>query len=54
MSLEKELQARSESKCELCGATENLGIYLVPPTPSETVDGAVFTRKPLIPIIGDA
>ena len=43
MSLEKELQARSESKCELCGATENLGLYLVPPTPSETVDGAVFT-----------
>ena len=42
MSLEKELQARSESKCELCGATENLGIYLVPQTPSETVDGAVF------------
>lgn len=42
MSLEKELQARSESKCELCGATENLGIYLVPPTPSETVDGSVY------------
>jgi protein PhnA len=41
MSLEKELQARSESKCELCGATEELTIYLVPPTPSETVDTAV-------------
>lgn len=25
------LQARSESKCELCGATENLAVYEVPP-----------------------
>ena len=31
MSTEKELQARSESKCELCGATENLAVYEVPP-----------------------
>lgn len=32
MSIENELRARSESKCELCGATEQLGIYEVPPT----------------------
>lgn len=31
MSTEKALQARSESKCELCGATESLGVYEVPP-----------------------
>ena len=31
MSTEKELQARSESKCELCSATEILSIYEVPP-----------------------
>jgi protein PhnA len=31
MSTEKELQARSESKCELCSATENLTVYEVPP-----------------------
>jgi len=31
MSTEKELLARSESKCELCSATENLTVYEVPP-----------------------
>ncbi len=31
MSTESALQARSESKCELCSETENLGIYEVPP-----------------------
>ena len=31
MSTEKELHARSESKCELCSATENLAVYEVPP-----------------------
>ena len=31
MSTEKELHARSESKCELCSATANLSIYEVPP-----------------------
>lgn len=32
MSLEKELLDRSGSTCELCGATENLSIYEVPPS----------------------
>jgi len=32
MSIETELQARSESKCELCGAEENLGVYEVAPS----------------------
>ena len=31
MSTEKALQARSESKCELCSATEGLGVCEVPP-----------------------
>jgi len=31
MSLEKELHARSGSVCELCGATDELKIYHVPP-----------------------
>ena len=31
MSLEKELETRSGSKCELCGATDELKIYEVPP-----------------------
>jgi protein PhnA len=33
MSIKKELHARSESKCELCSATENLGVYEVSPGP---------------------
>jgi len=32
MSTETELQTRSESKCELCGATENLSVYEVAPS----------------------
>ena len=31
MSTEQELFTRSESKCELCSATENLAVYEVPP-----------------------
>ncbi len=31
MSTEQELFARSDSKCELCSATENLVVYEVPP-----------------------
>lgn len=42
MSTEKELQARSESKCELCGATENLGVYEVPPTSNGSADECVL------------
>lgn len=32
MSLERALNKRSGSKCELCTATENLSVYEVPPT----------------------
>ena len=38
MSTEKALLARSESKCELCGATETLGVYEVPPISNGSVD----------------
>lgn len=38
MNTEQALQARSESKCELCGATENLGVYEVPPTSNGSAD----------------
>lgn len=31
MSTEKTLYARSESKCELCGAQDDLGVYEVTP-----------------------
>lgn len=42
MSIEKELQARSESKCELCSSTENLAVYEVPPTQNGRADEAVY------------
>ncbi|NOX75188.1 MAG: PhnA protein [Gammaproteobacteria bacterium] len=32
MSIEKELHARSNSSCELCGAKGELGVYEVPPS----------------------
>ena len=38
MSTEKALHARSESKCELCGAAESLGVYEVPPNSDGSAD----------------
>jgi len=31
MSLEKDIQARSGSKCELCGSDNNISVFAVPP-----------------------
>lgn len=42
MSTEKELLARSESKCELCEATDNLKVYEVPPTSNGTADECIL------------
>lgn len=42
MSTEKALQARSEAKCELCAATERLGIYEVPPSSNGSADQCVL------------
>ncbi len=42
MSLEKELHSRSESKCELCGATEDLGVYEVPPEADGSMEKSVL------------
>ncbi len=42
MSIEKELYERSESKCELCGVTDNLGVYKVPPGSSGSADECVL------------
>jgi len=43
MSIERELQKRSNSKCELCSNEENLQVYLVPPTKVESIDKAIMT-----------
>jgi len=43
MSTEQALQDRSENKCELCGATDNLSLYEVPPNGKGGVDDSVLT-----------
>lgn len=42
MSIEKELIARCGEKCELCGATDNLKVYEVPPISNGKTDNAVM------------
>lgn len=42
MSIEKELQSRSESKCELCSATEGLSVYDVPPEANGSAEQAIL------------
>jgi protein PhnA len=48
MSLIKELQDRSGSKCELCAATSSLKIYEVPPTSAGGVDGSLMACQTCI------
>lgn len=42
MSILSDLQTRSESKCELCTATQDLDIFLVPASPDETATSHVL------------
>lgn len=42
MNLEKELQLRSESKCELCSSTENLSIYYLPPSGENSLENSIY------------
>ena len=42
MSVEKDNQARSGSKCEFCGATDDLKVYEVPPTSNGKADNCVL------------
>ena len=42
MSIEKELQTRSESKCELCGTSDSLSVYEVPPNSNSSADQSVY------------
>jgi protein PhnA len=42
MSIERELSKRSGSKCELCGATDNLKVYQVLPTKKGGIDESVM------------
>ncbi len=40
MNLEKDLRERSDSNCELCGATNNLQVYSLENFPGEVTDGS--------------
>jgi len=42
MSTEQTLRDRSESKCELCTSTENLSVYEVPASPSDSADECIY------------
>ncbi|MDA3893031.1 MAG: PhnA domain-containing protein [Salinivirgaceae bacterium] len=42
MAIEKDLKERSELKCELCTASENLSVYQVPPAFEATIDNCVL------------
>ncbi|MFK7922815.1 MAG: PhnA domain-containing protein [Bacteroidia bacterium] len=42
MSLKQQLQARSEDKCELCSATDNLDSYLVPEATEANLDNSIW------------
>jgi protein PhnA len=42
MSIEKELQERSGSTCELCSATENLSVYNIPPNSDGSADQSLL------------
>ena len=48
MSLDRELNKRSNSKCELCGATENLKVYTVLPTQKGGLEESIFACKTCI------
>jgi len=42
MSVEQELETRSENKCELCAAAENLAVYEVPSSPDNTANECIY------------
>ena len=43
--MNKQLMARSENKCELCGATDELSVYQIPPVEENNSDKAIYVCK---------
>ena len=41
MSIEREIQKRSNSSCELCAATEKLAVYNVPPNHENELEKSI-------------
>ena len=54
MSVEKEILARSGSKCELCGATNELKVYEVPPTYNSKAEQCVLVCEKCLVQIEDS
>ena len=54
MSLERELQQRSGSKCELSGSEENLSVYIVPDIKENGLKTALYASKICIDQMNDA
>ena len=48
MNLEKDLQERSQHKCELCKATENLSIYTVQPSVKVNLSDSIYACETCI------
>ena len=42
MSTEKTLYERSGAKCELCGASDELGVYEIPPNPDGSAEQSIL------------
>ena len=42
MPTEPILRERSDDKCELCGATEQLAVYAVPDSPDTTAEQSIY------------
>ncbi len=54
MSIEREIQKRSNSTCELCNATEKLAIYNVPPNHDNKLEKSIYACETCISQIEDA
>ncbi len=54
MSTEQDLHARSESKCELCSATDDLVVYEIPPASNSEADQCVLLCNTCQEQINDA
>ena len=48
MSISKKLHERSDSKCELCSATENLNVYEVPPISKGNLEDSILACETCI------
>ena len=54
MSVEQDLHTRSESKCELCSATDELLVYPIPPSSNNEADQCVLVCNTCLEQINDA